>query len=129
MLNKSIEVKGVKIYGSRWKDLQTKKGMQDEYAKKDFSDIPQDVDIVIVHQPPQGILDTIWTGISRGNPALRERVVQVVKPMVCIFGHNHNQYGNLVIDDCCTTFINATSVNGKPRQQDMNKPVIFRIYS
>jgi Icc-related predicted phosphoesterase len=87
------EICGLKLYGARFKPIWTL-SCSDKGAKDNFDDIPDGIDILITHQPPKGVgnLDIIYNGESRGNEALRQRVLQV-KPHVHVFGHNHDAGG------------------------------------
>lgn len=70
--------------------------------------IPEEVDVLITHGPPKGILD--YTEYDRDNVGcslLLEKVKQV-KPKVHVFGHIHEARGKQEIDD--TVFINASMV-------------------
>jgi Icc-related predicted phosphoesterase len=70
--------------------------------------IPAEVDVLITHGPPKGILDfTEYDKDNVGCPLLLEKVRQV-KPKVHVFGHIHEARGKKEIDD--TIFINASMV-------------------
>ena len=58
--------------------------------------IPADVDIVMTHGPPQGILDLCMAG-NVGCPHLL-RAMKSVRPMVHCFGHVHEGSGIEVVD-------------------------------
>ena len=53
--------------------------------------IPNDVDVLITHEPPVMILDES-DGTHWGNAPLRTRVFQV-KPQLHLFGHAHKANG------------------------------------
>jgi Icc-related predicted phosphoesterase len=59
--------------------------------------IPSDVDILIAHGPPYGILDFVapqFGSLHVGDRALRERLVSGrLRPRVVVCGHIHEQYG------------------------------------
>ena len=72
---------GWKIYGSpwtarfgRWDFMLNPAALFDVWAK-----IPDDTDILITHQPPLGLLDSV-RGRPTGCPDLRDAVLQRVKP-------------------------------------------------
>lgn len=58
--------------------------------------IPDDVDIVMTHGPPQGILDLCMAG-NVGCPHLL-RAMKRVRPMLHCFGHVHEGSGIEVVD-------------------------------
>lgn len=72
--------------------------------------IPENVDIVITHEPPVMILDES-AGIHWGNAPLRNKIFEI-KPRYHLFGHAHEGYGveiqneivfsnGAILDDCC----------------------------
>jgi len=84
--------------------------------------IPAGTDILITHGPPRNILDKTVYGDTVGCDDLLELVFQR-KPKVHLFGHIHEAYGQLEIDDIC--FVNASimNVNYKP----VNDPIVLEI--
>ena len=97
LLNSSIEIEGIKIWGL----------------------IPSDTDIVITHCNPFGINDVV-RGISQGCPALRNKIKEI-KPKFHISGHIHEGYG--VYQDKNTTYVNASVLD---EFYDMtNKPIVI----
>jgi Icc-related predicted phosphoesterase len=86
--------------------------------------IPDNTDVLITHTPPKTILDYVnWQNDSEGSPTLRIEVLERIKPKIHCFGHIHEGYGRLVIDN--TTFINASNLD---RNYDcVNEPNIIEI--
>lgn len=90
--------------------------------KKKYDLIPDDIDILISHTPPWGVLDkSIWSN-NCGSLTLLN-AVERVKPKYLICGHIHEAYGSLMYkhagpDSWC---INASHVN--ERYKPVNKPV------
>jgi predicted phosphodiesterase len=76
--------------------------------------IPEDLDILITHGPPRGILDR--TGNENvGCSGLLNTIIER-KPKICVFGHLHDEeriYNNGVFNTpkIKTTFINASIVD------------------
>ena len=68
--------------------------------------IPDDTDVLITHGPPFGIMDRSFTG-NVGDDFLLLEVMERVRPRVHIFGHVHNQQGELMVGE--TRFVNAVS--------------------
>lgn len=90
----SININGYKIWGApyvpTWKgnawSFQKQRGKMFEIWAK----MPQDVDILLTHVPPKGILD--FGTISResaGCMSLLRKVIQV-EPVLHCFGHQHD---------------------------------------
>ena len=84
--------------------------------------IPDNIDILITHTPPKGILDLTSAGKSIGCEDLRASVDKL-QPRVHIFGHVHESYGQLQTED--TLFINAVSIRNTIGIG--NAPVVFEI--
>jgi Icc-related predicted phosphoesterase len=127
LLDQSVTIHGIKIYGSRFKPFWSWPRMKDNFSKTRFDDIPLDTNIVLAHQPPSDIngLDVLYDGTSRGSEALRKRI-DAVKPLISICGHNHAAFGSTIINN--TVFINAASLPGsKKNVTKMNKPIVFTI--
>ncbi len=92
-------IDGVKFYGLPYSVADDRSGKY--WAGIDG--IPDDVDILISHEPPCGVLD-FSEGIHWGNlPLLRK--VTAVRPGFHIFGHIHASPGTEEIDGI--TYINA----------------------
>jgi len=84
--------------------------------------IPDEVDVLITHGPPHGILDkTIREGWSVGCKHLLKKVDQI-KPQVHVFGHIHEAMGQIKIGN--TTFINASVVDERYSLYYENPPII-----
>ena len=94
--NDWVEIEGLKIFGSPqtpsfgngWAFNKKREKMHDHWKH-----IPDDVDIIVTHGPPKGILDLSYdreNNLERcGDSALLKRVLQVKPKLVC-FGHIHN---------------------------------------
>lgn len=94
--NDYAEVEGIKIWGSPftptfgqgWAFNKKRSALHDIWKE-----IPDDVDIVVVHGPPKGILDLAYHQLNCiefcGDEALRKRMY-LLKPKLCLFGHIHN---------------------------------------
>ena len=91
----SVSIEGINIYGSPWQprffDWAFNLNRGAEMAKK-WKLIPAEVDILITHGPPFGILDQTPFGDNAGCEELLKKVTQV-RPKAHIFGHIHNGYG------------------------------------
>ena len=89
--------------------------------------MPDDVDVVITHGPPKGILDEVidWNGkiVQTGCEFLAQRILKV-QPKVHVFGHIHEGYG--ILDMYNIKFINASIMN--ERYKPVNNPLTFKIY-
>jgi len=70
--------------------------------------IPDDVDVLITHTPPAGVLDVSSRGAALGCKHLAKRLKKL-KPTLHCFGHVHASAGSRVHGGI--TYVNATSVN------------------
>ena len=89
----STNVYGYNIYGGP--------SLSDDPIPINHDLIPSNIDIVISHRPPYGILD----GKSQGEAYLLNQI-QKVKPLYHVFGHVCESHGTLYKNG--TTFINAS---------------------
>lgn len=118
-----IEIEGLKIYGSPWQPRFYNWAFNvDRYeaiAEK-WKLIPNDIDILITHGPPFGILDGTWNATRAGCEELYKKVVEI-KPKIHLFGHIH--YGAGIKDYNETLFINASCLG--ERYTYINKPIVI----
>jgi Icc-related predicted phosphoesterase len=121
----------LKIWGSPWTlwfkginpnctafTLKTEEELADKWAL-----IPDDIDILVTHSPPNGILDVVrrkGRDELTGSISLRNHVMGRIKPRIHCFGHIH-EWGGQVVDTSATKFVNASHVNEK--YQPINKPI------
>jgi Icc-related predicted phosphoesterase len=70
-----------------------------------YAKIPDDVDILVTHGPPYGILDCLPGNANHaGCPQLLEAVARL-KPKLHVFGHVHGAHGMEISGE--TLFVNA----------------------
>lgn len=112
----SVEIDGLKVYGSPWQprffDWAFNLNRGYELAEK-WALIPDDIDILITHGPPNGILDLVprngWDE-NTGCEELRKRVEQIAafgRLKLHVFGHIHCGYG--VHEEFGVKFVNAST--------------------
>lgn len=109
LVDESYTIKGIKFYGSPWTEIfydwnwmKNDKGM-----KKVANQIPEDVDVLITHGPPYGIMDKVSPHSIKnlGCPYLLNKIKKIT-PAYHIFGHIHGGYGKVIEGD--TTFLNVS---------------------
>jgi Icc-related predicted phosphoesterase len=119
------EGRKLKIWGSPW--TLTFPGINPKCAAftgderllaEKFALIPDDVDILITHGPPLGILDLTVDGRNVGSMSLISRY-KTICPKLHIFGHIHESYCESICEK--TRFINCSHVN--ERYEPVNKPI------
>ena len=115
----------VKIYGSPWQpefyNWAFNLPRRGDELFNVWNDIPEDVDILVTHGPPQGHLDISGPPYNEPNlgcELLRVRVDEI-KPKIHVFGHIHGSYGYKFHEG--THFINASVLN--ERYKPVNKPI------
>lgn len=93
--NESIEIEGIKIWGSpvtptfgNWYFMKARNKIN-----RLWDQIPYDTDIIITHGPPKTILDLSYDRSNNlefcGCSALKKRV-ETIRPRFVMFGHIHN---------------------------------------
>lgn len=135
LCDSGTEFEGLKIWGSPW--TKTFEGMnpkckaftldtEEELASK-FSLIPDDIDILITHSPPYGILDGIpiedGSLFHVGSFSLLH-IMERIQPKLHVFGHIHEQGGKQIMYKHFgpnTWCINCSYVN--EYYKPVNKPV------
>ncbi len=123
--DQALTVRGINFYGSPWQpwfynwafNLQRGPEIQ---AKWDL--IPENVDILITHGPPGGILDKTYLGEAVGCADLLNAIKRL-RPAYHIFGHIHESYGRFTNGH--TEFINASSCSLE--NEPANAPIVFDI--
>jgi Icc-related predicted phosphoesterase len=134
LVHEEAEVNGYRVFGSpysscifvpsAWSFDYDPKGPRSEGL---WSQIPDNLDILITHGPPKGILDKV----DRTNPREDEHVgdvnllyhVKRALPRAHIFGHIHEGAGSYISDLWTTKFYNACVCNGK--YKPMNPVTVF----
>ena len=126
------EIEGLKIYGAPWQprffDWAFNLMRGGEIAEK-WKMIPDDIDVLITHGPPNGILDEVPRGIwteNAGCEELRKRVEEIARfgrLKLHVFGHIHCGYGTA--ENFGVRFVNACSCDEsyEPKQ----KPIVVEL--
>lgn len=123
----SCEIEGLKIFGSAYSlrffdwAFQLDPG---EPARKKWSDIPNDTQILITHSPPYGLMDNTSRGDLIGCPELRKRVEELPNLKLHLYGHNHNGHGRMVryFNNRRVELVNAAIMT--EQYQPINKPIV-----
>jgi len=108
LINEGIEIEGLRLWGSPVTPMYG--GAFGLSSAKDrerlYAQIPEDIDVLISHGPPYGILDLgPGSHLHQGCPELLDAVMRV-RPKLHVFGHIHGAYG--VFQTEHTTFVNAS---------------------
>lgn len=107
-----------KIYGTPWQRVffNWSFNLEEYELERKWKLIPKDVEILILHSPPFGILDA-----DLGSPSLTDRIKELENIKLCVFGHIHRGYGHKIINNI--HFVNASLCNDN--NKIINKPIII----
>ena len=110
LINESIEIDELKIWASplstifgSWAFMKS----EVELAKV-WKTIPNNVDIVVTHGPPRGVLDLTVGGVGAGSQSLLNRM-RAIEPRIHVFGHIHEGHGE--VWDGETQYLNVSLLN------------------
>lgn len=132
LCDSEVVIGGVRIWGSpvtpefhNW-EFNRKRGVE---IRKHWSQIPENVDILITHGPPFGYGDDI-DGEHVGCQDLLEVLTSELKhpPRYHVFGHIHEGYGREIFkrdDGHSIEFINASSCDIK--YNPVNPPITIEL--
>lgn len=108
-----VVIEGIKIFCSAWtpyfhrwaynahRSLGEAQHDQLPFIKDKWDDIPMDIDVLVTHGPPRGILDQVYyvDGVTPrdrvGCDHLLEKLVQIPTLKHHIFGHIHSSHGEM----------------------------------
>ena len=102
-------IEGLRFYGSPWQPAYNDWAFnlpRGAALAAVWAQIPDAVDVLITHGPPQGIGDRAPTAGRTGCADLRRRVVHA-RPRLHLFGHIHTDGG--LWTEGATTFVNVTT--------------------
>jgi Icc-related predicted phosphoesterase len=139
LFDAGTEFEGLKIWGSPW--TTTFQGMNprgraftvhtDEQLADKFEKIQHDIDILVTHSPPFGILDLVpYRDFIKGAEHVGSRYLYawfkyVGRPKLHVFGHIHECYGMeerfAGYNDTMVKSVNASYVN--EFYQPVNPPI------
>jgi predicted phosphohydrolase len=125
LIDAGIEIEGLRIWGSPVTPLLGGAFGLSLAADREeiYAQIPKDIDVLVTHGPPFGILDSDpASGLHAGCRQLLDGVTGL-KPKLHVFGHIHGAYG--VFQTARTTFVNASLVGVDACLE--NAPFVFEI--
>jgi Icc-related predicted phosphoesterase len=105
LCDSGTEFEGLKIWGSPWTHLFpgvnphcTAFMIQEKKLAAKWALIPDNVDILVTHSPPHGVLDEVRRyshSEQLGSFSLRKATARI-RPKLHVFGHIHGGYGKQV---------------------------------
>lgn len=111
LCDEAAVVGGLRFYGSpatpRFHDMafNYERGAA---LERHWARIPDVLDVLVTHGPPRGLGDRTFLGVPAGCEALLDRV-RVVRPMLHVYGHIHEGYGEHRVPGLATRFVNAAT--------------------
>lgn len=98
--NSGCEINGIRIWGSPVNRIKGNWAFNTDIEKQ--VNAIQKCDILLVHGPPIGILDTLSNPDREesplgGTPELKERIEEI-RPRAVVFGHVHEGFGTIEQD-------------------------------
>lgn len=126
--DRGVIIDGVKFYGTPWMPVFYNWAFMrdEEELKKYYALIPDDTEVLITHCPPLGILDRTMEADDQercGSSSLAERIKDLKKLKVHIFGHIHGGYGSVKVNG--VSYHNVCSLNEAYRYQ--NPPQVIEL--
>jgi Icc-related predicted phosphoesterase len=118
----SCELAGLHIFGSPWTPSFGDWAfmLHDTQLAEKWAAIPDSLDVLITHGPPQGVRDLTNRNDFAGSRTLLNRVLEV-KPRMHVFGHIHEAVGRTDIGD--TLFVNASTQMGRGTATVIDWPI------
>ena len=128
LIDELLEIDGIKIYGSPWNVWFYDWGfnLSEEKLKLVWDNIPENIDILLLHSPPFGILDMAnhpnYPATNIGSKSLTKRIEEI-HPKYVVFGHNHSGFG--IVEKEGITYINASLLDDLYKK--VNSPILLEI--
>jgi Icc-related predicted phosphoesterase len=112
------------VYGSPWQPrfFDWSFNLDEPELKEKWDEVPEGIDILLLHGPPQGYGDLTPSG-HVGSPSLLDCILEV-KPKLVVAGHIHGGYGVYDIGGH-TKFVNASHCDEQYRP--MNPPIVVEL--
>lgn len=111
LIDQEVTIEGLKIYGSPvtpwFHNWAWNRHVED--IKKHWEAIPNNLDILITHGPPHGILDQIASGMEHLGCKELVKAIEQKTPKRHIFGHIHGGHGQAYSSN--TSFYNVSMLN------------------
>lgn len=109
--DESVVIDGIKFYGTPWQPwfYDWAFNADEKQLQNKWELIDTDTNVLIVHGPPNRVLDRTKSGHHTGCIHLLNKIAQI-KPKYVVCGHIHESYGIKQISDY-TTVVNASICN------------------
>lgn len=122
--DQAVSLHGLRIYGSPWQPtfFHWAFNLDEPELERKWQDIPEGIDILLLHGPPLGYGDEGGLDGATGSPSLLVRIDEV-RPKLVLFGHIHRGYG--CWQRGTTTLANVSLLDAMYRPS--NQPQVFDI--
>ena len=120
-----ITIDGIRFYGAPWQPEFMNLAFnlpRGEPLRRVWAKMPNEIDVLLTHTPPAGVLDTLIDGSSAGCEELAAAGDRI-RPRFHVFGHIHECSGVLVRNG--TTYVNAAICD--PFYRVTNPPRRFEV--
>lgn len=130
LCDSGVEIDGVTFWGSPWQPwfhnwaFNAPQFDGEDFLDEKFSLIPRDVDVLITHSPPNGILDHVGQRLT-GSTALARHVRRTM-PTLHVFGHIHHMFGRRDLGTITFANVAHTKTEGGHYAPE-NPPVLFEL--
>lgn len=133
LTDEEVTVEGLRIYGTPHQPyfFGWAFNLYEPKLREKWDLIPQGIDILVSHGPPQGYGDltedheTTGKIIHVGSPSLTLKIEEI-KPKLVVYGHIHSGYNTYTNPNCPNTILaNVAYVNEK--YQPANDPMVFEL--
>lgn len=125
----AVEIDGLKIWGTPWTPpfCDWYFMAKTEKRKEIFEAIPNDIDILVSHGPPWGLLDTCYDWdegkiINVGCHHLRI-ALERIRPKLHVYGHIHEGYGQILFKHQGPNTICVNASHMDKNYKPVNKPI------
>jgi predicted phosphohydrolase len=122
LCDKQVVIDGYQFYGCPWQPrfFDWAFNLDPPQLRQVWARVPDGIDVLITHTPPQGVLDSTVRGVAAGCAELAAALPRI-RPRLHLFGHIHEAYGQRA--EGSTTFANASCCTLDYRP--INSPLIF----
>jgi|SRR5882757_196569 len=133
LCDSGVEFEGLKIWGTPWTAYFKEMNPEcmaftlnygcdtDDWLAEKWALIPDDIDILITHGPPYGILDLTDEGRCVGSKSLQMELFRRLRPKLLVCGHIHEAYGIEPPGGIVERAVNCSHVNED--YKPVNKPI------
>ena len=134
VVDELVEYQGLKIWMTPWSNQFMEWAFMKPHAElaEKYVAIPEDVDIVVSHQPPYGCGDwylnpnegmpVVWEFQHIGSSELRYKIEEL-KPKMVVCGHLHGGFGRYEIDDTVVWNVSVLDENYRL----VNRPTVIEL--